>query len=184
MSRILIAYASSHGQTRAIAQALAARLETGGHTVELCDAALALPGPAGFDGVILGSRVQNGRHGAAIERYARVHRLALAALPSAFFSVSMSAAQHGAGPDPNGYLERFFTLTGWRPACFTAFGGALKYTRYGWLLRRVMRFIARRGGHATDLTRDHHYTDWAAVARFGEHVAGAFRPPACVGSAA
>lgn len=181
---ILLAFASSHGQTRDIACALAARLESRGHAVELADATLALPGPAGFDAVILGSRVQNGRHAPSIERYARIHRLALAALPSAFFSVSMSAAQHGAGPDPNGYIERFFTLTGWRPACVTAFGGALKYTRYGWLLRQVMRFIARRGGHATDTRRDHHYTDWAAVARFADHVAGAITPRACVGSAA
>ena len=182
--RILLAFASSHGQTRDIASAMAARIESHGHTVELADAAAGLPGPSGFDAVVLGSRIQYGRHAPAIEAYARAHRLALAALPSAFFSVSMSAAQHGAGPDPNGYLERFFTITGWRPACVTVFGGALKYRQYGWVLRQVMRLIARRGGHATDTSRDHHYTDWAAVARFADHVDGALRPPAGAETAA
>lgn len=190
MSRILIAYASSHGQTREIAHALGARLEAGGHAVRLADAAVAVPDPRGFDGVVLGARVQFGRHAPPIELYVKGHRAALITMPTAFFSVSMSAAQHGAGADPNGYLEEFFAATAWRPSCAAAFGGALNYRSYGLVLRLIMRWLARRGGHSTDTTRDHVYTDWTAVARFADHVAAGLAParpvtpPASAGSAA
>ena len=46
------------------------------------------------------------------------------------------------------------------------FAGALRYSRYGWLKRRLMRSIARREGGDTDTSRDHVYTDWDAVDRF------------------
>lgn len=184
MSRILIAYASSHGQTRAIAHALGERLVAAGHAVRLADAAVAVPDPHGFDAVILGSRVQNGRHAPSIELYVKSHRAALVTTRTAFFSVSLSAAQHGAGADPNGYLEKFFATTAWRPGCAVAFGGALNYPRYGRVLRWIMRWLARRGGHSTDTSREHVYTDWSAVTRFADHVAAAFTPRASAGTAA
>jgi menaquinone-dependent protoporphyrinogen oxidase len=170
MRRILIVFASSHGQTRQIARTLAARFEAAGHLVELADAAVAVPEPRGFDAVVIGSRVQFGKHAPAIVRYVQAHRAALATLPTAFFSVSMSAAQAGASEDPNGYLAQFFAATGWQPGCAEAIGGALRYRQYNWILRRVMTWLAKRGGHATDTSRDHVYTDWAAVTRFADHI--------------
>jgi menaquinone-dependent protoporphyrinogen oxidase len=192
MSRILVAFASTHGQTREIAHALATQLERRGHAVELGDAASGLPVPGGYDAVLIGSRVQTSKHAPPIVDYARRHGEQLARLPTGFFSVSMSAAQHGAGLDPNGYLEAFFKETGWRPGCAVAFGGALKYPRYNWFLRQAMRLVARRGGHSTDASREHVYTDWAAVARFADHFADGLRAangrtfngPASAGTAA
>lgn len=172
MSRILVAFASSMGQTRAVADHVATRLRARGHTVELADAAYGLPPPpAGFDAVALGARVRFGRHSPAMVEYARLHRAALAALPTGFFSVSMSAAQARAGADPNGYLARFFTEAGWHPTVARAIGGALHYRRYGRILRFVMKQLARRGGHSTDTSRDHVYTDWTAVDDFTDELA-------------
>jgi menaquinone-dependent protoporphyrinogen oxidase len=49
------------------------------------------------------------------------------------------------------------------------FAGALAYTRYGFLLRWVMRRIARsRGGRDLDTSRDYVYTDLDSVRRFAE----------------
>jgi hypothetical protein len=49
--------------------------------------------------------------------------------------------------------------------------GALKYTRYGWLKRRVMRYIAGKAGGSTDTSRDHEYTDWEDLRVFAESLA-------------
>ena len=46
------------------------------------------------------------------------------------------------------------------------FAGALVYTRYGWLKRRIMRRIAEADGRDVDTSRDHEYTDWQAVREF------------------
>src|SRR5690606_41877313 len=62
--------------------------------------------------------------------------------------------------------------TGWQPAEAVAFAGALRYSAYNLLLRWVMRRIARKAAAhlpgATDTSRDHEYTDWAAVDAFAD----------------
>ena len=181
MTRILVAYASSHGQTRAIADRIADRLRERGHRVATADAAHELPPPSGYDAVVLGSRVQLGKHARSITHYVERHRDELAGMPTAFFSVSNSAAQASAGPDANGYLATFFAKTRWRPAHAAAFGGALKYRSYGWLLRLVMKRISRAGGHPTDTSRDHDLTDWKAVDALADTFAAALEQDRRVG---
>jgi menaquinone-dependent protoporphyrinogen oxidase len=50
------------------------------------------------------------------------------------------------------------------------------YTQYGLFLRWIMKRISRRKGGPTDTTRDHDFTDWAAVDRFAERLAEAVPP--------
>jgi hypothetical protein len=40
------------------------------------------------------------------------------------------------------------------------------YTKYGALVRLVMRIIAKREGASTDTAHDHEYTDWKGLHRF------------------
>jgi menaquinone-dependent protoporphyrinogen oxidase len=172
--RILVAHASSYGQTRKIAEAIAQRLRLRGHEVELGDAmarGTPLPPPEDYDAIVLGSRVQAGQHAPAIVEYAVKNRAALAAMPTAFFSVSMAAATPNAGPDPSGYLERMFRVVDWRPGRAVALAGALRYREYNVFLRWFMKMISKKHGHPTDTSRDHELTDWDAVARFADHVA-------------
>lgn len=169
MARILILFASSHGHTRDVAWTLERQLRRRGHVVDLVDVRQAAPDPAEYDLAIIGSRVEMGRHARAIRRYVRQHRDALAKVPSAFFSVSMSAA--GGGPDPS--IDRLIAETGWHPARAVSFAGGLPYTRYNPLLRFMMKRISARAGHTTDTTRDHDFTDWGAVRRFADDLADA-----------
>jgi menaquinone-dependent protoporphyrinogen oxidase len=177
MSRIGIVFASSHGQTATIAATLADHLRRRGHVVELGDAlAGSPPPPEDYDAMVIGSRVQSERHAKAIVSYVRSHRASLADMPSFFFSVSMSAAKRDAGPDPHGYIARFCRDTGWEPDRRAAFAGALRYTRYGWFLRVLMKLISWRTGNPTDTSRDHELTDWATVARFAEQLDAVLAP--------
>jgi menaquinone-dependent protoporphyrinogen oxidase len=180
MSEILILYASAHGQTLAIAETIAARLRTGGHSAVLAPAAEHPPEPEAYDAVVIGSRVSFGRHARSIARYIVAHRGALRDMPTAFFSVSMSAAS-ARDPDPAGYIARLYFDTGWHADRAIAFGGALSYTKYGPLVRYVMKQLARRQGQPTDITHDHVFTDWDAVDRFAvaiaEDVERAMAPP-------
>lgn len=169
MSRILVLYASHHGQTLTIARRIAQRLRADDHDVQVIDASLglhALPLPYGYDLVVLGSSVQFGKHVRSIEAYIRAHRAQLSLLQTAFFSVSMSAGQANADADPNGYLAQTFARLAWRPDLQIAIAGALRYPRYNWVLRHVMKAIARRAGHPTDITREHVLTDDAVVDAF------------------
>lgn len=176
MSRILIAYASSYGQTRKIANTLAAELRARGHEVELADALMAMPPPVeDYDAVVIGSRVQNRMHARPLLEYIHDNIVELAAIPSYMFSVSMAAAGTAA-TDPQGYLERLFATTHWHPRAAIAFAGGLPYRSYGFFLRLVMKAISWFSGHSTDTSRDHEYTDWAQVRRFAADIARDLAP--------
>lgn len=70
-----------------------------------------------------------------------------------------------------GNVDEFVEKTGWQPDRVGLFGGALRYSQYGFLTRLAMKRIAREEGGSTDTSRDHEYTDRAEVAAFARDVA-------------
>ena len=176
--RILVAYATKQGQTRAIAEHVGAALRARDMNAELIDVGhpydLDL---ADYDAVVLAASVHMGEHEKEMIRFVRERRAALESLPTAFLSVSMSegAAEDetnspekraGATQRVQEQIEGFFRQTEWKPDRVQPVAGALMYTKYGFLIRFVMKMIAKRTGTATDTSRDHIYTDFAALDRF------------------
>jgi len=171
----LIVYASRKGQTRKIAARIGDVLEGAGHDVRVIEV-MELPGDLDlerFDLVVVGSSVKFGRHAGAIADFVRARRETLARRATGFFSVSGSAI---AGT-PDGermaeeQVETFLAETGWRPDRVARFAGAVPYTRYDPFTRWFMKRLQRRAGRSTDTARDHEYTDWGAVERFGRKLA-------------
>jgi menaquinone-dependent protoporphyrinogen oxidase len=176
MSRILIAYASSFGQTRKIANHLASELRSRGHEVELADALLAKPPPVeDYDAVVIGSRIQFGLHARSLLEYVIDNRAELQAIPSYAFVVSMAAAS-ATSADPNGYVAKLLAITHWQPRIAVAIAGGLPYRSYPWYLRFVMKRISRSAGHSTDTRHDHEYTDWARVQQLAADIARDLAP--------
>jgi menaquinone-dependent protoporphyrinogen oxidase len=169
MSKILIAYGTSEGQTAKIAVQLAEFIRAQGHDAFAVDISREAPAPEGYGAVIIGASVHMGKHQRRVVDYVRRNRPALAHLPSAFFSVSL-AIQDGTEKgrrEAEGYVETFVLETGWCPEKVGLFAGALVYTKYNFLLRWIMRRIARsRGSPDLDTSRDYVYTDMDAVQRF------------------
>jgi menaquinone-dependent protoporphyrinogen oxidase len=171
MSKILIAYGTSEGQTAKIAEQLAGFIRTRGHDAFTTDIARGAPAPAGYGAVIVGASVHQGKHQRWVTDYVRRNRPALEYLPSAFFSVSL-AIQDGTAKgriEAEGYVETFVKETGWSPNQVGLFAGALLYTKYNFFLRWIMRRIARsKGSRDLDTRRDYVYTGIDAVERFAE----------------
>jgi menaquinone-dependent protoporphyrinogen oxidase len=171
MSSILVVYASHYGQTRAIAERLAQRLREHRHEVDVVNAEGDIPPPQDYDVVVLGSRVELGRHASCVLDFVRLYRAALHEMPTAFFSVSMAATRPEAGPDPDGYMVKTFSDLGWQPTLTASFAGGLPYRKYGFFMRFVMKRISKSAGHTTDTSRDHEFTDWTEVSAFADNVA-------------
>jgi menaquinone-dependent protoporphyrinogen oxidase len=92
-------------------------------------------------------------------------------MPSAFFQVCLSSAGDAAGTaQADAYVDEFVTSTGWHPDAVGLFGGALLYTHYGLVKRKVMKSIADSSGLGTDVHQDYDYTDYRAVAQFARDV--------------
>lgn len=169
MPRILLLYASTEGQTQLIAERIAQVLRAKAHSVELlpADTDPARLDPAAYDAVMVGASIHYGHHPAYLRKLISRQRSALEARPNAFFSVSLSAG--GPRPKPAAaqrYMDKFLRKTGWRPQMTASFAGAVKYSVYGPIKRRVMIVFVGLGGGETDTSRDYEYTDWDAVARF------------------
>ena len=180
MPRILLLYATTEGQTARIAERIAHALRGKGHSVEMLPADTTRPdlNPAAYDGVMVGASIHYGHHPAFLHKLVRRHGDALAARPSAFFSVSLSAG--GPRPKPKAaqrYLDKFLRQTGWQPQLTASFAGALKYSVYGPIKRRVMIVFVGLGGGNTDTSQDYEYTDWDAVERFADAYAQRLKQP-------
>lgn len=182
MLEVPVFYATTEGHTRRIAERLAAGLRARG----LDSAAVSVEAAAsnGIDwehlrGAVLGASIHLGRHQRAAASFAAAHAREFQEHPSAFFSVSLSAASRNereveaARAAAHAFVERVH----WHPDCVTSFAGALPYTRYGWLKRLILRQIARREGGPTDTRRDYDLTDWVAVDRLAAELAERVHAP-------
>lgn len=170
MIPVLIAYSSAEGQARKVAAFMADVLSRAGYQADVVDVAApqaSLVQPV-YAMAIVGGSVHVGHHADALARFVKAHRPWLRTVPVAFFSVSLTAArQDEAGrAGAQRMMQEFLARTGLEPMRSCCIAGALRYSRYGFLKRLVMRRIARKEGGGTDLTRDFEYTDWDAVRRF------------------
>jgi menaquinone-dependent protoporphyrinogen oxidase len=169
MASVLIVYGTTEGQTRKIAARMAELASEYGHAATVADAAgAAVHVPRGrYDAVMVAASVHRLRHQTSVKRFVRENLRLLEHVPSAFFSVSLSAA----GKEPRQRegarrcAEAFLKETGWKPGMVRLVAGALAYSRYGFVTRWVMKQIARREGGDTDTSRDYEYTDWEQLRR-------------------
>lgn len=184
MKPILILYATRDGQTRKIAEHVAGELSARAMAAELLDARTL---PATFDlgaygGAILAASVRYGKHERELVDFARTHKDVLSNMPNAFLSVSGSEAtaedanatgetRARAAHDVQDVLDRFVAATGWRPTHAQPVAGAMLFTKYNFLVRFIIKQIAKRNGTKIDPTKDSEYTDWAALDRFVSELA-------------
>ncbi|MFB6183563.1 MAG: flavodoxin domain-containing protein [Haloarculaceae archaeon] len=175
MASVLVLYGTSEGQTAKIASRVADVLTERGHAVTTVDLAESAPGAAltDFDAVVVGSSIHLGDHQPAVTSFVADHRDALASLPTAFFQVSLSSAADDpySRTEAGGYVEDFVAETGWNPARIGEFGGAIRYSEYGFLKKLLMKRIARDVTGDVDTSRDYEYTDWEDVTDFAEEFA-------------
>jgi menaquinone-dependent protoporphyrinogen oxidase len=167
MASLLIVYGTTEGHTRKLAGRVATVAFEHHHSATVVDSAAntRLSDARRYDAVVVAGSLHGGRHQPSLVRWVRANRTALDSLPTAFFSVSLSAAgkkereRRGARE----CADRFVAETGWIPGMVRLVAGKLAYSKYPFLVRQAMRFIAWRAGGDTDTSRDYEYTDWAAL---------------------
>jgi len=168
---MLVAYDTTEGQTEKIANRIAEVLRAGGALVAVHPASAA-PGPGEFDSVVIGGSIHTGKYGPSLTGYVEANVAALNAMPAALFQVSLTSAnpdeQHTTAAHE--MLQKLLDETGFDPDLVAMFAGAVVYTKYGWIKRRIMKAIVAAEGGDTDTTQDHEYTDWEAVEHFARDV--------------
>ena len=170
----LVVYATTHGHTAKIAARLAEAMRGAGLDVDLREtwrAADAEPGR--YDLVVVAGSLHKEHHQKDLVAWVADRRDALAGIPSAFLSVSLSAAEDT--PEAHAATQRcidaFCEETGWTPTRSERIAGALQYREYDVFTRQLMRLLMKRMGHPTDASRDYDYTDWDGIDRIGRELA-------------
>lgn len=170
MSRILVIFASTQGQTCKIAGRIREILIEKGHSVDVFDAK-EIPKPIlpeNYGAVIVGASIHVGGYQRQMKNWVKSHSQGLNSIPSAFFSVCLGVLQN----DPKVKLELdeiikdFLKSSDWQPKTKAVFAGGLAYSKYNVLIKWWMRRISKKSGGDTDISHDYEYTDWNAVSRF------------------
>jgi menaquinone-dependent protoporphyrinogen oxidase len=165
---VLIAYGTTEGQTRKIAEWAATYIRERSHPVELYDSAdlLSNLNLNEFQAFVLAASVHQEQHQGTIKNFATAHREILNIRPSAFISVSLSAVLEDTRPEAQKYVDRFMSLTGWRPHVTLLLGGALRFAEYDYFQEQILKFIVMKRGVASNTGLDREFTDWSALAGF------------------
>ena len=192
-TRIAVLYATRQGQARRVAERVADTLRKGGTTVDVENVVYAPTDISllRYAAVVIVASVHMAHHEREMIDFVIAHRQELNDVHTAFLSVSLSEAgaeMVGAAPelrakgeaDASSMIESFCADTGWRPERIQPVAGALRYSQYGFVVRFVMRSIAKRMGGSHDSKRDVEYTDWAALDHFVEDIAVTFAAPTSI----
>ena len=176
MARILVVYGTGEGQTARVAARIGDVLADRAHDVTVTDIedAGSAADPEEFDAVLVGSSIHVGAHHEAIREYVETSLSGASARPSAFFQLSLSSAVDDAErrAEAARYVDDLLEAADWHPDRIGLFGGALRYSKYGFLKRLLMKRIAKNATGDIDTSRDHEYTDWDEVEAFAADFAG------------
>jgi menaquinone-dependent protoporphyrinogen oxidase len=185
--RVGVFFATREGHTKRIANHIAAGLRTAGFDVDLVDVQHTIPfSLLKYSAAVLAASVHSGNHEAEMIRFVKDHRTELDSMMTAFVSVTLSEAgaeRQEASPiehaqfviDVESMLNKFFKQTNWRPTIAKPVAGALLYSQYNFLIRFIMKRIAKKEGAATDTSQDYDYTDWVGLDQFVDKLAEEIR---------
>ena len=169
---ILILFATKEGQTEKIAHFIAEVIRHHGHeaTTQLGEQLPKDFSTDRFDAAIIGGSIHMGNYPGYLKQFVTGHRDWLNQVPSAFFTVCMAinSANEKEQTEARSFGPNFVKDANWHPNLMETFAGAVKYTQYGFITRKIMQIISKKEGGNTDTSQDHEYTDWDAVTRFCE----------------
>jgi menaquinone-dependent protoporphyrinogen oxidase len=127
--RVLVAYATTNGSTREIAESIGATLRDHGLRAEV-QAASDADDPQPFDGVVIGGAIYMGRWHRDARRFLRRHRRVLSTMPVAMFGIGPTTIDDKSVASSLGQLERALARVPEVPPVSVAiFGGVIDPAR-------------------------------------------------------
>jgi menaquinone-dependent protoporphyrinogen oxidase len=172
---MLFFYATRDGQSRRIAERIAARLRERGIAAAPQDLATVAPSPAQLGGaplLILVAAIRYGKHLPEAQRLLEAYSSSPSPPPLVFASVNLTARKPGKDTqEGNAYLRTAIARHRLRPVLAAAIAGRLDYSLYRWFDRQMIRFIMLLTGGPTDVRTRVEYTDWEKVDKLAWQIA-------------
>jgi menaquinone-dependent protoporphyrinogen oxidase len=158
---ILVAVASKHGSTRAIADVIAQELRESGHAVEVRNAG-EVSNAKPYDAAIVGSAIYMGNWLAEARQFVEANRVKLATMPVWLFSSGPLGRDDPQPPGDPAHLQELMQATqAWG---HTIFVGALDKGTLGLGERLVAKMVKAPEGD---------FRDWEAIRGWAREIASA-----------
>ena len=171
---VLIAFATTEGQTRKISRAMAQTLKNQQHDATLYDCAAnsTRPDIDDFDCVILAASVHHQRYQTDFYNFVTSHLDSLQKRPVAFVSVSLSVTLASGEAEAKSYVDDFTKETGLIPDAVHLAEGAVRYFEYSPSDELTVDLIVFKGQKKMpERTSNPEYTDWLALDTFAQQFA-------------
>ncbi len=170
--KTLLPFSTRDGQTREIAAFLASELKEQGIYADVVNLNRTEEiAWQEYDRVVIGASIRYGHFHPALDRFVKKHVAMLNNLPGAFYSVNLVARKaEKRTPQTNSYTRKFLLNSPWQPQLCAVFAGALRYPRYRWYDRFMIRLIMKMTGGETDTHKEVVYTDWQQVTGFAREI--------------
>ena len=171
MSKILIIYSTTDGQTKKICLRLA-ELSKSGNNVDLFSIdEIAMIDLETYEKIILGASIRYGKHSPKVFEFVKKNKDILDTKETAFFTVNVVARKKEKNtPETNPYMKKFLKLSGWKPGKLGVFAGKIDYPIYGFFDKQIIRLIMLITKGPTDTSQTYEFTDWDKVEQFSRKV--------------
>ncbi|MGI9316863.1 MAG: flavodoxin domain-containing protein [bacterium] len=165
--KILIAYGTTEGQTKKIAETLTSKIEGMGHDVFLFDTSskqedLDLEN---FDKIILGGSVHQKDYQEALKLFISANRDLLSKKPTLFISVSLASAFEDRQEEAKDYVSSLSERLNWIPTDILLVAGAIRYDEYDYFKEQIIKHIVLRGQTVEVQQGEHEFTDWSDLSK-------------------
>lgn len=122
-----------------------------------------------YDRVLIGASVRYGHLNKKLYQFIGQNLQQLQQANVAFFCVNLTARKEGKDtPATSAYIKKFLLKSPWHPKMMAVFAGALRYPRYNFFDRTMIKLIMKLTDGETDTTKEIEYTDWQKVSDFSQ----------------
>ena len=161
----LIAYGTTEGQTKKIAEFCKERLSEACHEVSLqaCNRQMKGVDVGTYEKVILASSVHQKSHHPMFTDFVIAHREQLEKVPTLLLSVSLSVAFQNGQEEARKYVSDFLEHTGFAPTRLALIAGALRFDQYDHYMSEIVTHVVLKDHE--NITGDQEFTDWEDLGR-------------------
>ncbi|MHA2940137.1 menaquinone-dependent protoporphyrinogen IX dehydrogenase [Vibrio sp. RC27] len=124
-----------------------------------------------YDKVLIGASIRYGKLNRLFYRFVERYHKELTSLNAAFICVNLTARKEAEGKDtPEGsvYVQTFLKKSVWQPKFIGVFAGAVRYPRYRFIDKMMIKLIMTITKGETDTSKEVEYTNWDKVDKFTE----------------
>lgn len=125
-----------------------------------------------YDMLVVGAPVYTGKFSPKLIAWLKDSKGLLATKPTAFFSVSLNAAdaRPKARIDDERLIREFLEASHLRPEVTASLAGSVHYPKYNFFIRWIMKRISAAANGPVDTSKEHEMTDWGKVDKFADDV--------------